>query len=555
MPSHTKTRAGLAVLCLLLLTAASQAQVNQEWAVRYDGDNHGDDYGGPIVVDSTGNVIVTGQSQGGFLTIKYDPNGTPIWRRSDSIAGAGSPTALVVDDEDNVYVTGYSYTGWVYTGNQYVTIKYNSEGDRLWGTGFDGGGGPAEDVAYGVAVDDSGYVYVTGVSSWDGRTGIGTLKYQSNGQLSSTWPNIGYGTGVRRYDIPGQYGYQAGLAVAVDSEGNVYVTGASAPANGAPTDYLTLKYDASGNELWSRRYDGPAGQEDRPVAIAVDDSANVYVAGTALVPNQSGATRPDYATIKYDTNGNHKWVVLFNGPADYEDRCAALAIDDAGNIYVTGVAVSASPDYATIKYDTGGHQVWVAFHDGPMDGSDTATGLAVDDEGCVYVAGQVASATGQFDCETVKYSASGDECWSISYDGPDRQGDRPTGIALDGQGNVYVNGSSGSATCGDDFLTFRYTQVVSAVDSGVPTVGVLSENRPNPFGAATTIAFELARAQHVTLKVYDVTGREIAALVDADLAAGPHRRTFRADGLASGTYLCRLQADGFAATRKLVLVR
>jgi hypothetical protein len=555
MPRYTKTRVELAVLCLLLLTAASHAQVNEEWFVRYDGDNHGNDFAGPIVVDHAGNAIVAGESQGGFLTIKYDPDGEKIWQRSDTFANAGRPFALTVDADDNVYVAGYTYTGWVATGNTYVFIKYNADGDWQWGGHYDGGGGPMEDVAYGVAVDDSGYVYVTGSSTRDGRPGITTLKLQSNGLFSPTWPSIGFGTGVRRYDILEQYGYQAGVAVAVDGEGNVYVAGISAPANGAPSDYLTLKYDAAGTEVWCRRYDGPAGQDDSPVAIALDDSANVYVAGTSAAPNQSGAVRPDYATIKYDTDGNQKWVARFNGPADYEDRCAGLALDGAGNVYVTGVACCASADFATIKYDAGGHQVWVAFYDSPTHGTDEATALAVDNAGCVYVTGKISAGSGGWDYETVKYDALGHECWSIGYSGPDLQGDRPTAIALDDSGNVFVNGTSGSATCWDDWLTVKYVQDPNAAVGDVPVAGMLSESSPNPFNPATTIAFELTRAQHVTLKVFDLTGREVATLVDADLDAGPHRRMFQAEGLASGTYLYRLRAGDFTATRKLLLVR
>jgi hypothetical protein len=162
---------------------------------------------------------------------------------------------------------------------------------------------------------------------------------------------------------------------------------------------------------------------------------------------------------------------------------------------------------------------------------------------------------GMWDFETVKYDALGSECWSIGYSGPDLFGDRPTGIALDGSGNVYVNGTSGSATCWDDYLTIKYIQGAGAVEGGTPMAGMLSESRPNPFNPTTTIAFEITQAQHVTLKVYDLAGREIATLVAADLAAGPHRQTFEAGCLAGGTYLCRLQAGDVTATRKLVLVR
>ncbi len=457
MSRFAKIQAGLVVGCLLLLTAAPQAQVSEEWVRRHDGYNHGNDYAGPMVVDHAGNVIVAGQSEGGFLIIKYRPDGEELWRlsRQDS---AGAILGLAVDAEDNVYVTGYTYTGWVATGNMVVTGKCTSDGGWEWTSGYDGGGGPLDDIGYDVAVDESGYVYVTGLGTVDSRNGVTTLKYEPDGDLSPEWPNVGWGPGVRRYEITGEYGYQAGTALVVDAERNVYVVGTSALVNGAPSDFVTLKYDADGQELWTRRYDGPAGQEDTPVGIALDDSANVFVAGSAKVPNQSGGTRPDYATVKYDPDGDLEWVALYNGPADYSDSCAALAVDGAGNAYVTGAACFVSTDYATVKYTPDGDQAWVAFHDGPAGASDEASALVVDDVGHVYVTGKVSTSLGMWDYETVKYDASGNDLWSIGYSGPDLYGDRPTAIALGPGGRVHVHGSSGSATNLDDWVTVQYSQ-------------------------------------------------------------------------------------------------
>src|SRR5436190_2192575 len=82
-----------------------------------------------------------------------------------------------------------------------------------------------------------------------------------------------------------------GLAVAVDNSGNAYVTGTSF-GSGSDYDYATIKYNSAGQEQWVARYDGPGGSSDYARAIAVDSSGNVYVTG------ESSDTGFDYATVK-----------------------------------------------------------------------------------------------------------------------------------------------------------------------------------------------------------------------------------------------------------------
>ena len=97
------------------------------------------------------------------------------------------------------------------------------------------------------------------------------------------------------------------------------------------------------------RYNGPANSEDFAHAIAVDAAGNVYVTGWSLgLGNHS-----DYATIKYDPDGNELWVARYNGPGNSTDVATAIALDAAGNVYVTGESfggLGTREDYATIKY-------------------------------------------------------------------------------------------------------------------------------------------------------------------------------------------------------------
>lgn len=97
--------------------------------------------------------------------------------------------------------------------------------------------------------------------------------------------------------------------------------------------------------------------------------------------------------------------------------------------------------------------------------------------------------------------------------------------------------------------------IATGVEETQPTTYALDQNYPNPFNPATTIRFETAKAELVTLKVYDMLGREVATLANEQMPAGRYSFVFNASGLASGTYIYRLQAGSYVATKKMVLTK
>lgn len=90
---------------------------------------------------------------------------------------------------------------------------------------------------------------------------------------------------------------------------------------------------------------------------------------------------------------------------------------------------------------------------------------------------------------------------------------------------------------------------------GLPTRYWLGQNQPNPFNPVTTIRFALPEPGRVTMKLYDVAGREVRTLVDEELPAGWHGTVLEAQGLASGIYFCRMEAGEFTDARKLLLLK
>ena len=109
-------------------------------------------------------------------------------------------------------------------------------------------------------------------------------------------------------------------------------------------------------ESWVARYNGPGNYTDDPAGIAVDASGNVYVTGESS--GQGGLM--GYATIKYNSAGEEQWVARYNGPGNGNDSANAIAVDASGNVYVTGQSLGQGTgiDYATIKYNSAGQQQW-----------------------------------------------------------------------------------------------------------------------------------------------------------------------------------------------------
>jgi len=422
--------------------------VDTAWVRRYNGTGNGDDAANALTVDGAGNIYVTGASDGSgtgadFATIKYLPNGDTAWVRryngpSDS---TDSPQAIAMDVSGNVYVTGGSYGGA--TRSDYATIKYFPNGDTAWVRRYNG---PSNDYDYAnaLATDGSGNVYVTGtiIVSYENYD-YATIKYYPDGDTA--W--------VRSYNGPGN-GYDYASAITVDDSGNVYVTGSSV-GSGTSYDYAIIKYYPNGNTAWVKRYNGPGNSEDWTRAVALDSSGNVYVTGGS----DGITTSLDYATIKYYPNGDTAWVRRYNGEKNLRDRAHAIVVDGSGNVYVTGFNELSTPyDYVSIKYYPNGDTAWVRGYKGAGIWSSAGYDLAVDDFGNVYVIASSVGTGTYSDYAIIKYYPNGDTAWVRTYNGPGNSEDITTAVALDGSGNVYVTGGSIGEFYYPDYVTIKYVQ-------------------------------------------------------------------------------------------------
>ncbi len=367
---------------------AGLARVNAGWARTWGGSQ--DDEAFAVAVDGSGNTYVTGWFRD---TVDFDP---------------GSAV-------DNHTTTEYPEMADAFLS------KFDSSGVFQWARTW---GGSHVEAGYGVTVDGSGNVYVTG-SFWntvDFEPGSGEDNHTSNGYgdvFLSEFDPSGAFIWARTW---GGTDDDWGSGVAVDGSGNLYVTGYFSvtvdfdPGSGVDDhtsngsiDAFLSKFDPSGAFQWALTWGGKWG--DRARGVAVDGLDNLYVTGwfegaADFDPGDgvdertsNGFWQGDAFLSKFDSSGAFQWVRIWGGV--WEDCALGIALDASGNVHVTGSFQD------TVDFD-------------PGNGVDNHISNGYND---VFLS--------QFD-------SSGGFQWARSWGGSDR--DAGEGVALDGTGNISVTG-------------------------------------------------------------------------------------------------------------------
>ena len=499
-----------------------------------------------IALDNLGNIYVTGTSEAPGLTavmsFKYDTNGNMLWQALyDDPNGTPYGYSLGIDDSSNVYIAGKT----IKTSNSlsnFLVIKYNSSGIQQWVAEYDGPDN-SNDNGQKIAVDRSGNVYVTGqsydsVSDWD----YATVKFNTNGVQQ--W--------VQRYNGEWGIGSDYPKDIMLDNSGNVFVTGHS-QGSGTGFDYLTIKYSSEGVEKWVRRYNGPGNGYEVAYAVAVDSLGNVYVTGESW----GNGTYTDYATLKYNSSGNLVWEIRYNGPL-YTDVASDITVDNSGNVYVTGysMATTALFDYCTIKYSqpppppVPAAPVLIA----PLNGALlVATNPLLDWDSSTYAESYgIQVSTDSLFTSTV-YDSSNIPITEFQIPN--------NGLNINTTYYWRVNASNeGGTSPWSNIFHFTTGATIISGNNEIPKEFRLYNNYPNPFNPITRIKFDIPKFSFVKLIVYDILGKENAMLVNEKLNAGSYEvdwpaPTGNGSGYPSGVYFYKLESGDFSSIRKMILLK
>ncbi len=451
-------RVFLAIPALLVLLALVPAhgQVRLAWTARYAGPTNAADIPVDIAADDHGNAYVTGtiiqtdsrvQLARHFATVKIGAGGRLLWHRPYLTQGHSFARRLRRDQNGCVYVTGSSASNR-FDGPQIATVKYDPDGDLIWVSrlGIEGEANPAD-----MAVDAAGNVHVTALGNGyipgpvEGLMSL-TVKIAADGR--SLWSRQYRPT---RQEVP--------LALAVSPSGDVCMAGRVPTTNGLG-DIITVKYASDGTQVWDRRF-GSTNElsAEQAGAVAFDHEGNIYVAG--------GGT-PGLVILKYDSSGTLLWSDIYQPTNTGEQYANRIAIDRDHNIIVASTVIHTTErlNWGIVKYAPDGAQLWARQYTHPSGSDDGIAGMAVDNEGSIYVAGsRGTNYLGLYILVTTKYSPDGVELWRTEYATPGaspRPRDLPINLALDASGAVYVLAESWLTDSDPDYLVLKYEQAGQA---------------------------------------------------------------------------------------------
>jgi Beta-propeller repeat len=243
--------------------------------------------------------------------------------------------------------------------------------------------------------------------------------------------------------------------IAVDQDGNVHVVGQTSgalpgQASAGAVDAYVRRYDAAGEEVWTRQF----GSFERDFArgVAVDGTGNVYVVGQTFgtLPGQVSAGGFDGFVRKYDPAGGELWTRQFGSPGG--EGAVSVAVDDAGRAHVAGSTRATLPgqvsageyDAFLSTYDPDGTPVWTRQF-GTLE-DDFAVDVAVDPSGAAVVIGQTsgtfpgASPAAHLDAFARRFAPDGATAWTRQFG--TSEDDRALSVAVDPAGNSYVAGTT-----------------------------------------------------------------------------------------------------------------
>ncbi|MBK8983610.1 MAG: T9SS type A sorting domain-containing protein [Ignavibacteria bacterium] len=546
------------VTMLIFQNTTLFSQVQPEWHNRFNSAWGLTDFGRKLRISVDGNIYIGGHSfdEGNSTAvttlIKYDQSGNTIWQEHSQPGVFDYIEDIVLDSKENLYSVGDYWNG---NDFDVLVTKHDRGGNLLWRSTFNGG---YWDRARKIDIDSEGSVYICGHTWYQPEFyNILLVKFDSAGQY--IWN--------RTYTSEGQHS-DFGHTLKIDQSNFIYVSGYTMQ------DHVLLKYSSNGDTLWQKSFNTNKEWMDIEQShMELDNQNNIIICGNFY----SQASQEDILVLKYDHIGNLLWNKKWNSQGNNRDMVSfqastdnAIATDQNGNIFVSGTmenpGISFGEDIVTLKYNPEGVLQWQHIYDGPANDWDNPLSVTVDRFGDVYVCGftvEIVNSLVPEDYLTFKLNGNtGTLLWKEIFNGIGNFSDRAYSIGVDEDLNVYVTGITSNdnsiSSSNRDIITIKYSQTIVGItaNSEIPGTFQLHQNFPNPFNPQTTIAFDIAKETRVTLKVYDLIGREVSTLINENMKPGNYSVKFDGRNLPSGLYISKLTTlEGIAITRRMMLLK
>ena len=405
------------------------------WEVSYDGGPGHHDYGRQVTTAGR-SVFVAASTQdrdhpADFTVLRYSRHGKLQWQRhvGGTFSRTGEPSDLLAIGT-GVLVTGVTRDG---AGNAALTtVRYDAHGHVRWQRRQALEDPVLPDDGPKLALADDGSIRVGASSGGD----FLALSYASNG--ARQW--------VRRVDASGSG--DVATDIAVDGAGNAYLAG---PAGDGFDGYTTVKFDEAGHVEWSVNVHGPIGSTLGPAFVDIAPDGTPVVSASP----ESSCGVPQSRTWRLNPDGTEQWEMSYPADPCESMQSAGMHVRADGSVVVLGTGGASNADFATLSYSPAGELEWARSLD--SGGTDLAAAIAVDEAGRAYVTGVAAIGQPDDDALTASYDREGHLRWQARTD-VGSQSERPGGIALLDDGTVIVSGDYFDPDRLEDVFTLRYRQ-------------------------------------------------------------------------------------------------
>ncbi|MFX1273628.1 MAG: SBBP repeat-containing protein [Promethearchaeota archaeon] len=359
-----------------------------QWFHIWGGD--GDEIGENVAVDLFGNVYVAGHTDSfgagntDMFLVKFNPLGYLEWNRTWGGSGNDFGIDIAIGASSSVYVAGSTESFGAGNTDMFL-VKFNPLGDIEWNHTW---GGSGDDGGYGMTIDASENLYVTGLKESFGANGYDMCLVKFNPAGGVVWNHTWGGRGI-----------DMGIDVAVDTSGNAYVVGTTTSFGAGYDDICLVKFNPMGGVVWNYTWGG--GGYDYGYGIALDSSGKAYVAGHTT---SFGAGSTDICLVKFNPLGDIEWNRTWGG--DRNDDGYDIVLDTSGDVCITGSTNSfglTHPDMCLVKFNSIGVE-W--NHTWGGNESERGHGVALDLFGNAYVCGY-----------TTSFGASNDDMFLVKFIG------------------------------------------------------------------------------------------------------------------------------------------
>jgi hypothetical protein len=504
---------------IFLLVLRSYSQPYLQWVSTYNDSLNTNNQLKNISRDSLGNIFVCCSGLG-VMTLKYNSSGQFQWKNFFGSFNS-IPVYTIATKNGNIYTAGL-----VPEVHGLKVVKYDESGNVLDSC--------STDITWWVnefVMDDNENCYFVGTQNINDNEVL-LIKYDSS--LNFKWK--------RTYS---HTGHDWGLSLALDKNKNIYVSGYLGNSSFGYKSIL-IKYDSLGNQSWHKEYDGPFGMDTKGVKVICDEQNN-----TILGNYVQDTTHWYHFTIaKYTTNGSLIWDRYIIDTGSKTNEIKNIKVTQDCDIYILGYSgrLSTSYDYLTTKLDSSGNILWNNLYSSPGYVDDYPWSIYVDNFGNAYVTGSSV---------TVKYDSSGNNIWSFNNSSINGDNFDGLNIIVDKYSNLFLGGDGFTSQYNIDCYLIKYSQTVGVIsqNQNVANKIYLYQNYPNPFNPNTNIKFQIKETRFVTLKIYNILGKEVATLVNEKQTPGTYEINWNALEYPSGVYFYKLTSGDYTETKRMVLIK